>query len=964
MKLTCNQTAIIRLSGTIVLSALAGYPAASLAQTPEDGEYLELDAFTVTGSRIFRLDVEPVAPVDVMSAQDIRNTGFNTVGDVLRALPYNSGTSLVPADSGTSFTPGVSTMNLRGLGNNQTLFLINGRRAAPFAAPGFDGLQTVFDLNSIPVAAIETIEIQKDGASAIYGSDAVGGVVNVRLREDFQGLTTSLRFGDYFDAGGMVKEFSAVAGSSEGRLSIVTVFNWYEQNSVYARDLDYTKSADKTDEAWRASPHYIEYDADDEEIGRIEGSPVDDGWFNLRSVWGAPGFVWPDSSDLPYYRSPEAGMLDRYASEADLEPYFLDPYWDYQTYNGLFPEVRRYSFYTSAEYDFSATLRGYVELSFSRSESEVESAPTLISNTENGLYPGTPMVMPGVISWEDVDGEGNPVTLTADNPSNPFDEDITFMGRRLYEAGNRIRDMESDTPRIVLGLRGEMEPFGLGAWLWDAYALYTKNTVNNVGRNDIADYRMQQALYGLVPIEGGGGYEWNDRAPAGERVFFNFWGENDPAMIDYLTIENPTSAEYEMWVYEASVTGNLFELPAGMVGVALGAEHRSEELTDTQTDLNATGMLLGGGESRSSHGERDVTAIYVEFGVPVTEQLELQLAARWEDYSDRGIEKDTRPKVGFRYRPLDWLVFKGSYSESFKAPDLAYLYNSGIVTYTSGQYLDPVTGDQRAIQTRTGGNPNLAPETADIYYLGVEIEPAFVPGLSLSMSWFHIDQVDLLALVSDVYDYGEILVGAAAGDELFRDMVVRDPANNHLLYLLDNFANLSKAEQTSWDFSAQYTWLTDDYGRFNVYWNTTWLEDYSSQPTPDEDWEEYSSYNLPEWRHNAGISWRRGDWSATLFASYIGEREREMYDAATVGPDGIAGTDDDGSVYMHYTVKQQVILNTSVSYAGLWNTAVTVGVNNLLNRDPPLDPMDPTGSTSGVNDLEPSFWWVRLEKDW
>jgi len=168
--------------------------------------------FEVTGSRIRRIDAEVVSPVIQIRASEIEKVGFPTLGDIVRALPFNSGQALTPADSGTSFTPGVSTANLRGLGNNQTLVLINGRRAVPYASPGFNGLQTVFDFNSIPQAAIESIEILKDGGSAIYGSDAVAGVINIKLRKDYQGVSATAEFGDYYETGGLLRRGSLVVG--------------------------------------------------------------------------------------------------------------------------------------------------------------------------------------------------------------------------------------------------------------------------------------------------------------------------------------------------------------------------------------------------------------------------------------------------------------------------------------------------------------------------------------------------------------------------------------------------------------------------------------------------------------------------------------------------------------------------------------------------------------------------------
>ena len=212
-----------------------GQPAAG-TQTDDD-ETVDMQRFEVTGSRIKRIDMETPQPVVAITRRDFEATGFSTVGDALRALPMVSGQSLTSIDGGTSFTPGTSSINLRGLGNNNTLVLINGRRAAPYGSPGFNGFQVVFDFNSIPTAAIESMEVLKDGASAIYGSDAVAGVVDIRLRKDYQGLNTEVTFGNSFGTDSFEKGAFAIYGTSSGRTSIVTTIDWTERNAIFARDL-------------------------------------------------------------------------------------------------------------------------------------------------------------------------------------------------------------------------------------------------------------------------------------------------------------------------------------------------------------------------------------------------------------------------------------------------------------------------------------------------------------------------------------------------------------------------------------------------------------------------------------------------------------------------------------------------------------------------------------------------------
>ena len=184
-----------------------------------------------------------LTPVLKLTAESIEESGFTTVGDALRALPFNSGQALVPADAGTSFTPGISSMNLRGLGNNNSLMLVNGRRTAKYAASGYDGFQSMFDLNSLPSNAIESIEILKDGASALYGSDAVAGVVNVVLKKDYQGLSTKFDIGNYADADAWEYGASLVVGDSTANTSFITAVSVDFIEQLFAKEIDYAADA-------------------------------------------------------------------------------------------------------------------------------------------------------------------------------------------------------------------------------------------------------------------------------------------------------------------------------------------------------------------------------------------------------------------------------------------------------------------------------------------------------------------------------------------------------------------------------------------------------------------------------------------------------------------------------------------------------------------------------------------------
>lgn len=936
----------------LITTNLSAQQTAPAPEEPAD-DAVELPEFTTTGSRIKRLDAETVSPVIELRTGDLQKVGFPTLGDALRSMPFNSGQALTPTDSGTSFTPGVSTINLRGLGNNQTLILVNGRRTAPYASPGFDGFQTMFDLNSIPEVAIESIEILKDGGSAIYGSDAVAGVVNVKLRKDYEGAAASFKIGNYVDTNGFLKQGSLLFGTANDRTSITTTLDWQEQEAVQAADLSYSRNSDKTNIAHKANPKYrvdgwadVGFSSEQEYldetlplIGFVD--PITDGYMDQSSSRGYPGYITMAGIGRRTFRDPDSTPTTGEAVNGVN-------YYNFQETAGLFPEYRRYSFYTQLRHEFSDNLYAFTEVSFARYETESLAAATPVDiETSHGLDSQDPMVYPGFIPYDYAEGEA-----AFQNPFNPWGVDAYTGRRRLVELPNRINDITSETPRVLVGLGGDLgDVNGLGNWTWESGALYSKNTVVNLNRGSAGDARLQQAFYGLTRLANGT-LTWDPSTHPRDRVYFNWFGRNETAFADFLEIENPTTDSISLMSWDASLTGNAFELPAGMAGFALGGELRKEKLESISTDLNATGGILGGSEGTSSFGNRTVYSVYAELSLPILKQLEVNLAARYEDYSDKGFETDIRPKISFKYRPTNWLIVRGSYSESFKAPDLAYLYTSSTTTFTSGQIPDPITGNAEQIQTVVGGNPNLEPETTDTWYAGIVYEApkgSFLEGFEASVDYFIFDQENLLSQLTDVYDWGEFLERAAAGDPIFADKVFRDPVSNDILYVRDDYANISTGKYKGFDFGLRYRWETENLGTFTSAIDATMLDELLIDGS-----DIVGGYLTAKWNGTASLSWTKGDYAANIYGVYRGERERNL-SLGTVYEEG-------DTLILQYTVKPQTTFNASFSYSGLQQTTITVGVNNLFNSKPPVDPFDGTGTTAGVNDPFPSFWWIKLDR--
>jgi len=899
------------------LAFLLSLPALN-AQEEEESEAKKV---TVTGSRIKRIDVETPSPVVVITREDLDATGFSTVGDALRALPYNSGTSLSADDSGTSFTPGVSSLNLRGLGNNNTLVLINGRRAAPFGASGFNGFQTVFDFNSVPAAAIEAIEILKDGASAIYGSDAVSGVINIKLRKDFEGMNAQVALGNTDVANSLEKSFFYMMGTSSGKTSIVTTFDYRQRDPLAASDV----------------PHFSNVNLSQTE-GNTFFAPIPDhpdgrfdiDWRSSRS-WPAR-FVLPEPANglpagttvtFPSLTTNPDGNSVIPINRSNPDQFGNSPgYYNFLgdqegNSSNLLPNVELFGFYTSATHEISDTLSFNGELSFRRYNATNNAAPAPLTATdENGDAPGGGLLFPST------------------NPFNPFGTDIVEFAWRMHESGPRINRVRADYPRIVAALEGEL---GF-TWEWEAGVLWTQSEFQNDNPGTVFDSLLQDALNG-IPLEGGIGYA-------------NPFGPEDPRVTDYYTGTNPAIGKFEVLSFNAEAAGEVMDLPAGPIGLAVGTEFRTEEIQDVRTIANETGNIVGGSEGFGVEGDRDVFAAYAEVSVPVSSMIELQGAVRFEDYSDFG--DTTKPKIAAKFRPLDFLLFRGSFGQSFKAPDLPFLYSGGSVSFTPQAFLDPRRpGDPPAqLKTLGAGDPDLGPEETDTTYLGLTFEPGdgilngWLDGLLVSVDYFQFDQSNLITRDSaNTVLQNELNPNYVGGTVQRSAPLPTDPPGSvgPIFQIVTGWYNAPNQIYEGFDFSVRYAWETARLGDFRAQVVATQITSFERGDLVLTDF--VGEYLTPEWRANATIAWTRGDWAASIFADWVD------------------GFNDDFGAFLP-DVGSYLRINPQVSFSGLFDTQITVGVRNVLDTRPPLD-FNNGGQVyaAGAHNPEPRFWYVRLNRD-
>jgi iron complex outermembrane recepter protein len=860
---------------------------AAAAQPPTDPSQPEkLAAFEVTGSRIKRMDVEGPSPVIAISRQEIELTGFQTVGDLIRNLPFSNGTSVDP-QFGSGFATGATSLNLRGLGSNNSLILVNGRRAAPYGFPGGSGFTSLFDFNSIPLASIESVEILKDGASAIYGSDAVAGVVNIKLRENYNGFSASVMYGNTFDTDSSLRNFNLTFGSNTGKTSILLTADWQTRNAIFLNDRDNSRTAD----------------------GRRFGGQ--DG----RSATGFPGAVNVPVRDAAG-RTPPAGTI----TGTNISPQgnlLANPrpgdfatgvsLYDFNPQVTMIPEYTYKGVYGRARHEINHNFYAFAEFSLRQNNTHYEQAATPVTATS-----------------EQGNATNGGLRLPFNNPFNPFGVDIDSFSFRLVPLGRRTRDLESTTSRYLGGLGGNV---GITDWTFQGAMLYAQNVTTGNEGNQATDAALQRLL--------------NNTSTA---TALNPFGPSAPGVVESLRTSLNRKSVTDVRSSDLQATGTVFTLPAGNVGMAVGAEYRKESIKDKPDAFAATGGVVGLGGSSGVTGYRDVQAFYAELSIPLLRSLEAQLAGRHERYSDFG--KSDKPKIGVKWRPAQWLVLRGAFGQSFRAPDLTQLFTSQSISFSSQPLKDPLRPNDPVNQIRqiSGGNPLLQPEETNSYYAGMLIEVPRIKGLEFSLDFWRFMRTDEISTNSlnfilsqeTATPTGLVVRNAPTGDGL--------PGTINAVNLA--FVNISKTRTEGIDAAVRYTMNTRELGKFVFNAAVTHTHRYMF------NFVEFIRTNgFPQLRGSASVQWTRGNWGASIHGNYLDGYAEPA--ASIFGP----GRPAAHRIGNHYT------FNPQVYYRGLFGTKITVGVNNVFDRQPPF-----AFNRSEQYDLlqvsnEGRFGFVRVSRD-
>jgi len=772
---------------------------------PALGQEQPVQKVTVTGSSIKQIAGETALPVTVMKAEEFVSKGMTTIEEVLSSVSanqqYTVGATSIGFDGG-----GKSSANLRGLGDDRTLVLLNGRRLANHP---FDGSSV--DLYAIPFAALDRVEILRDGASHIYGTDAVAGVINFITKRSFSGASATVEAIVPQQTGGREKRGNLILGFGDleqDGYNLFGVVDRHDQKRVRSIDRPYSSTG--------IQPDYG--------INKTSGTTFPANFFSAKGITGNPRFA---TGCFAPETVPQAGNGTTNMGTCRQ---------DYARLVDDVPDTRQTTAYMKGALRFGSY--GLASLDYLHSESENISriAPPPLTGlkmkSDNKWYPGGTGGTPAVAG------------LTG--------EDLSVNWRPI-EAGPRTSKNLGVSDRVVLNVEGTA--FG---WDWVAGANYAKTRVTQ----DFIGGYVKDAL--IQP-----GIDAGTINPFGPQD-----AQGISYLQNALLIGNALDTKARNSGIDVRASRDVMALPGGALAVAVGAEHRTEHSSytvnhatvDQASIYRATG-LFGVKDKDTS---RRLSAVYAEVVAPLNKTLELQLAARSDRYNDAG--NTFNPKIGLRYQPMKQLMLRASSSTGFRAPSLYELHAPMFDTNTVGAYDDPVlcpggtakpgvnplTACHSVQPGRSGGNPELKPEKSRSYSYGLVVEP--MKDLTASIDYWHIKVTDG---IGDALTEAEIF----ADPEKYRDRFHYNSNGTALDYVnLSSLANLGIRKSSGIDLTMQYRFPQTPIGSFDTWFNGTRVTSNVWQQTPDsEPFESIGIYNgAVRWKHNLALRWLNGAWSATL----------------------------------------------------------------------------------------------------
>ena len=916
---------------------LALLPAAVHAQDAPDTEAPStLDAVEVTGTRIRTAEAEGLVPVQRIEREDIERTGLTSLGDVVQALTasgsalntkFNSSGNFGFPPDGSGVGAGSAQVDLRHLGAKRVLVLVDGIRWVNESSAS--GVGSATDLNTIPLAIVERIEVLEDGASSLYGSDAIAGVVNIITRQDFDGMSLNTQYGVYGEGDGETWGVDFGWGGGNDRMRWFMGLSHTDQDVIFSRDRE---------QAGLPVPGTgVAFGSSGTPTGRfIITDPNTGVTFDLTPNTGA--------SD-PFFDPSQTGCTrtDDYHCFATADRF------NFAQFNLLLTPSERTGAFGQVRFEFSDAVSGYAKALFNRRRSTNQAAP-------EPLFFGPEA------------GTGNPqadlIFISALNPYNPFGFDLVsvddpttpenertleLIGRRPVEGGPRVFEQDVDTWYVGAGLDGV---FGSRRTLyWDVNVAFSENDAEqtNYGSYNIRNIALAlgdpaacAAVAGCVPLNVFGGP-----------------GTITPEMLAWISPVVRDRSHNELALFTANLSGSLFDLPAGSVDFATGIEHRRLEGWYQPDALTVAGDY-NGVPSLPTAGEYDVSELYAEFNVPLLRddergsRLDLTVAGRYSDYST-GISEVT-PKVGLRWQLAEEFVLRASYAEGFRAPSIGELYGSA--SRFDAQLDDPCSNVTPAlaancaalgvpagyeqpnpqISVTTGGNDELDPELSESWAAGFVWSPIAWDGAAMSERFdisatYYQHEIEGAIQAIDAQTQLDLCVQSL--DPLYCSGITR-AATGGINGFNNRLTNLGEIDTSGWDLDFFWLLPEKDWGQLSFDWRNTFVTEYravgaAGQVQPQEPGREVVDSAIPEWTSTFVTDWTRGPWNVAWTLRHISELWEDCGDAAA-----FAVCSDQAQAINTLDATTYHDLQVAYRFADWNDFRLTLGVNNLFDEDPPI----------------------------
>lgn len=860
-----------------------------------DGEVIE--EVVVTGSHVRqKTGYEGSSPVSIIGADDIAAAGAQDLVDVASLLTVNSGT-IVSQETGNLV--GTSQFNIRGLGVGSTLTLINGRRGGLSTVADSSGV-LFFDSKQLPLAMISRIDVQTDGASATYGSDAIGGVVNIITRKGFEGLELSARFQD-------ASNESYAFNIASGLRTDNGIFNLYA--TAYSQTRNH-----RTDLDWLVERIHGDGDLTQSRLLSSLGSP---GTYRRAIVTGTPT-IDPSTATITEtggrFADPDCEAAFGVLTDGRCRYNFADQ-------AAVIPEENRFQVFGEMEMDLTDNFTMFAELSFSNNEIQRSQGP---QSYRNGLVDGGDIFIPAdhpFNFWIDdpADPGNNLIYIDPSAWDNAIHTAVALVCEcrpQGFEANGRgdgapwNRDIDLAYHRGVLGF-----DWALGdRWNLSANYLYALSTRNFRALNNWNSITLNGALLDGMFNPFGTSRVTPDLVSPKDGVST---AGNSMDTLLFIMNEQKTYRRSLQQVVGFIASGDLFDMRNGTVGTAFGVQYRDEAFTLRPDDLTAKGLGNSPTRSAAQFGQTDVFSVFGEVVIPATADLEVQLAVRYEDYGDV-VGTTTNPKVAARWDLSDTVSLRGSFGSAFRGPSIP---QTGLAT--SSTFIDdPFTGDSSTVAVRTQGSDSLVPESSDNWNLGVIFQP--LDDLSIKLGYWHFDYTDLITA-----DEGP---QAIVNNDFNDDGIPNDPrilrsGAGQLRVITSEFINTGSVQTDGIDITLDYARSLNALGDMNfglaisrvntfdvVNANGTTFDGVGSRNFTNQ----FSS--LPEYRANATVGWGNGPHSAALVIRHIDSYENDQS----------PGTEIDSwtSIDVRYNLDLDIFDNDQV-------TSLTIGARNLFDEDPP-----------------------------